>query len=96
MIGAAVWVALLVSAPVRKPDWHLLPGALKGTIFLLCLVVCASMMPVEQLPPPLGRRAFGLGFVSVGLRQHPAHGAGAQAGRLRLGVLAYAVASAAR
>jgi hypothetical protein len=26
-IGAAVWVAILLSAPLRKPDWALLPSS---------------------------------------------------------------------
>src|SRR5262245_25205142 len=34
-IGAAVWLAILVAAPWRAPDWALLPGAFKGSVFLL-------------------------------------------------------------
>src|SRR3954468_488055 len=49
-IGAAVWTALLVSAPLRRPDWDLLPGAFVGSVFLLSLIICASLMPVERLP----------------------------------------------
>src|ERR1051325_4628010 len=45
-IGAGVWVAMLVSAPWRRPAWALLPGALKGSIFLLSLILCASLLPV--------------------------------------------------
>ena len=51
-IGVAVWVAILLSVPVRRPDWEVLPETFKGTIFLLSLVTCASMMPVEQLLHP--------------------------------------------
>jgi len=51
VIGVAVWVAILVSTPLRKPDWTLVPGATKGSVFLLALVMCAAMMPVERLPP---------------------------------------------
>ncbi len=47
-----IGVAVLVTAPLRKPEWSLLPGATLGTIFLLALVTMASMMPVEELPPP--------------------------------------------
>ena len=42
-IGAAVWVALLVSVPLRRPAWEELPNALKGSIFLLSLVLAASI-----------------------------------------------------
>jgi Na+/H+ antiporter NhaD/arsenite permease-like protein len=64
VIGVAVWVAVFVSAPLRKPDWSLIPGATKGSIFLLALVTCAAMMPVERLPPASWQSAFALGFVS--------------------------------
>jgi Na+/H+ antiporter NhaD/arsenite permease-like protein len=64
-IGTAVWVALLVTAPWRKPDWKLVPNAVSGAIFLLSLVTCASMMPVESLPAPSWQTTLGLGFVSA-------------------------------
>ena len=64
VIGLAVWAAILVSIPVRKPNWSLIPGAIKGTVFLLALVTCAAMMPVEELPKQSWQTAFGLGFVS--------------------------------
>src|SRR3954464_14738377 len=43
-IGAAVWVALVVTAAWRRPQWSLLPGAFKGSLFLLSLILCASLM----------------------------------------------------
>lgn len=64
VIGMAVLLAILVTAPVRTPSWGLLPGALKGSIFLLSLVWCASLMPVDKLPSASWQSAFGLGFVS--------------------------------
>ena len=63
-LGLAVWVALLLTAFWRPPEWRLLPEALKGSIFLLALVSCASMMPVEQLPAASWQTALTLGFVS--------------------------------
>ena len=63
-IGVAVWIAILLAIPVRKPDWGLLPEAFKGSIFLLSLILCASLMPVEKLPAASWQTAFGLGFVS--------------------------------
>ena len=50
---------------LRRPDWSLLPGAFKGTVFLLSLVLCASMMPVEKLPAASWQTALGLGFLSA-------------------------------
>src|SRR5262245_25430413 len=46
-LGAAVWVALILTLGLRRPAWSLLPAAFKGSVFLLSLVLCASMMPVE-------------------------------------------------
>ncbi|HEX6559045.1 MAG TPA: SLC13 family permease [Longimicrobiales bacterium] len=63
-LGMAVWAAILVTALVRKPEWTLLPNAFKGAVFLLSLVLCASMMPVEKLPPAGWHTAMGLGFLS--------------------------------
>ncbi len=59
-----VWAAILIGALIRKTGWHELPGALKGSCFLLSLVLTASMMPVDQLPNPSWETTLGLGFVS--------------------------------
>src|SRR6185503_4034015 len=64
-IGAAVWIALLACVPLRRPHWEELPGAFKGSIFLLSLVLAASMMPVQKLPDASWHVALGLGFVSA-------------------------------
>jgi Na+/H+ antiporter NhaD/arsenite permease-like protein len=34
-LGVAVWVAILLSVGVRRPDWEVLPRAFRGSIFLL-------------------------------------------------------------
>ena len=64
-VGAAVWAAILISIPVRRHDWEVLGQSLKGTLFLLSLVSCASMMPVDSLPAAAWQTTFGLGFVSA-------------------------------
>lgn len=64
-IGVAVWAAILVTIPVRRHDWEVLGESLKGTCFLLFLVLTASMMPVEKLPAASWQTAFGLGFISA-------------------------------
>ena len=38
-IGAAVWVAIMVGAFARRPNWKLLPPRFGGSIFLLALVM---------------------------------------------------------
>ncbi|HLA34787.1 MAG TPA: citrate transporter [Rhodocyclaceae bacterium] len=90
-IGVAVWLALLVSVPLRRPDWEVLPETLKGTIFLLSLVACASMMPVERLPTASWQTAFGLGFVSAVFDNIPLTALALKQGGYDWGFLAYAV-----
>jgi Na+/H+ antiporter NhaD/arsenite permease-like protein len=90
-IGAAVWVAILACVPVRKPDWSLVPGAAKGAVFLLSLVLAASMMPVEKLPPASVASAFGLGFVSAVFDNIPLTALALKQGGYDWGFLAYAV-----
>ena len=90
-IGVAVWVALLAAARWRAPDWKVLPGALRGTVFLLCLVFAASLMPVEELPPASWQTAFGLGFVSAVFDNIPLTKLALEQGAYDWGMLAYAV-----
>ncbi len=91
VIGATVVAALLVTAPVRRPDWALLPASLKGTIFLLCLVSCAALMPVEKLPPASWHTTLGLGFVSAVFDNIPLTSLALHQGGYDWGMLAYAV-----
>jgi len=90
-IGTAVWVAIVLAAPLRKPEWSLLPDATKGSIFLLSLVVCASMMPVEKLPPASWQTAFGMGFVSAVFDNIPLTALALTQGGYDWGMLAYTV-----
>jgi Na+/H+ antiporter NhaD/arsenite permease-like protein len=90
-IGAAVWIAILVTAPLRKPDWGLLPGAFLGTLFLLSLILCASLMPVERLPLASWQTALGLGFVSAVFDNIPLTALALKQGGYDWGYLAYAV-----
>jgi len=91
VIGAAVWVAILLATPLRKPDWKLLPEAFKGSVFLLALVTCASMMPVEKLPLPSWQTTLGLGFVSAVFDNIPLTALALKQGGYDWGMLAYAV-----
>jgi len=90
-LGAAVWGALLLTTMLRKPTWSLLPGALKGSAFLLSLVLCASMMPVERLPAASWHAAFGLGFTSAVFDNIPLTALALKQGGYDWGFLAYAV-----
>ena len=90
-LGAAVWVAILVCAALRMPNWALLPGALRGAVFLISLVLCASMMPVEHLPAASWQTAMGLGFVSAVFDNIPLTELALKQGGYDWGFLAYAV-----
>lgn len=90
-LGVAVWVAILIAVPLRKPEWGLLPEAIKGSLFLLSLVLCASMMPVEKLPPASWYSALGLGFVSAVFDNIPLTALALKQGGFDWGMLAYAV-----
>jgi hypothetical protein len=90
-IGAAVWVALILTIPVRRHDWELMPEAIKGSIFLLSLVLCASMMPVDKLPPASWVSALALGFISAVFDNIPLTALALRQGGYDWGFLAYAV-----
>lgn len=90
-IGVAVWVAIILTIPVRRHDWELLPDTVKGSIFLLSLVTCASMMPVEALPPASWQSALTLGFVSAVFDNIPLTALALRQGGFDWGFLAYAV-----
>jgi Na+/H+ antiporter NhaD/arsenite permease-like protein len=90
-IGVSVWVALFVMVPLRAPDWSVIPGAFKGSIFLLSLVLTASMMPVEKLPLASWFSTFGLGFLSSVFDNIPLTALAIKQDNYDWGVLAYAV-----
>ena len=90
-IGASVWVALFVMVPLRAPDWSVIPGAFKGSVFLLALVLTASMMPVEKLPLASWYSTFGLGFLSAVFDNIPLTALAIKQDNYDWGVLAYAV-----
>ncbi len=91
VIGMAVWGAIAITTPWRKPNWALLPDALRGSLFLLALVLCAAMMPVQHLPPASWPSALGLGFVSAVFDNIPLTALALRQGGYDWGFLAYAV-----
>ena len=68
-----------------------MPETFKGTIFLLALVTCASMMPVEELPLASWQTALGLGFLSAVFDNIPLTALALKQGGYDWGYLAYAV-----
>lgn len=91
VMGIAVWVAIFMMMGVTRPTWSILPNAAKGSVFLLSLVMCASMMPVEKLPAASWPTVFGLGFVSAVFDNIPLTALALKQGGYDWGALAFAV-----
>ncbi|MGC1391535.1 MAG: SLC13 family permease [Bacteroidales bacterium] len=91
MPALGVWIAILIGAFIRPVPWKEVPGAIKGTVFLLCLVSCASLMPVEDLPNASWVTAFVLGFVSAVFDNIPLTKLCLEQGHYDWGMLAYTV-----
>jgi Na+/H+ antiporter NhaD/arsenite permease-like protein len=89
--AAGVWAAILAGSLFTRTPWREVPAALKGSLFLVCLVLCASLMPVDQLPAPSWQSAFALGFVSSVFDNIPLTKLALDQGGYDWGVLAFAV-----
>jgi Na+/H+ antiporter NhaD/arsenite permease-like protein len=90
-IGATVIGVILLVTPWRRPDWKVVPKAAAGSVFLLSLVLSASMMPVEHLPPASAAVTFVLGLVSAVFDNIPLTKLALEQGGYDWGALAYAV-----
>jgi Na+/H+ antiporter NhaD/arsenite permease-like protein len=91
MPALGVWIAIILGSSLRPVPWKEVSGAIKGTIFLLCLVSCASMMPVEELPNASWITAFFLGFLSSVFDNIPLTKICLEQGHFDWGMLAYSV-----
>jgi Na+/H+ antiporter NhaD/arsenite permease-like protein len=91
MPALGVWIAILAGSIFRPVPWKEIPGAIKGTIFLLSLVTCASMVPVEELPDASWLTAFSLGFLSAVFDNIPLTKICLEQGHYDWGMLAYTV-----
>jgi Na+/H+ antiporter NhaD/arsenite permease-like protein len=91
MPALGVWIAILTGAIFLPIPWKEVSGALKGTIFLLCLVISASLMPVEDLPDASWITAFIFGFVSAVFDNIPLTKLCLDQGHYDWGMLAYSV-----
>jgi Na+/H+ antiporter NhaD/arsenite permease-like protein len=86
-----VWIALILGLFITNIPWDEAAKALKGSVFLLSLVTCASMMPVSELPPASVWTAFVLGFVSAFFDNIPLTKLCLDQGGYDWGVLAFSV-----
>ncbi|GEP55323.1 hypothetical protein RSO01_24890 [Reyranella soli] len=91
LLGAGLWIAILLTALWRQPDWSVVPGSVKGAIFLVSLVATASMMPVERLPAASWQTALGLGFLSAVFDNIPLTALALRQGGYDWGIVAFAV-----
>jgi Na+/H+ antiporter NhaD/arsenite permease-like protein len=89
--AVGVWIAIVIAALFTRTDWKVVPATIKGTLFLLTLVTCASLMPVETLPVASWQTAFGLGWVSAVFDNIPLTKLALEQDGYDWGVLAYAV-----
>ncbi len=89
--SAGVWAAILIGSFFIKINWGEILKALPGSLFLLSLVLCASMMPVDQLPDATWQTAFSLGFISAVFDNIPLTKLALDQMGYDWGVLAYAV-----
>jgi len=90
-IGATVAGVILLVTPWRRPDWKVVPKVVAGSVFLLALVLSASMMPVDQLPAASAASTFGLGAVSSVFDNIPLTKLALEQGGYDWGALAFAV-----
>lgn len=86
-----VWLAIILGSFFRKTPWYELKNAWQGTVFLMSLVLCASLMPVESLPAASWQSTFVLGFVSAVFDNIPLTKLCLVQGGYDWGMLAYAV-----
>jgi Na+/H+ antiporter NhaD/arsenite permease-like protein len=91
LLGLAVAAAILLTAPIARPDWSIVPQAARGALFLIALVFAASMMPVKSLPSPSWETTLGLGFLSAVFDNIPLTALAIKQGNYDWGLLAYAV-----
>ena len=89
--AVGVWIGILIGGFFRKTPWKELKNAWMGTVFLMALVTCASLMPVDELPPASHWTAFALGFVSAVFDNIPLTKLCLEQGGYDWGVLAYTV-----
>ena len=90
-LGLALWIAILVTSVIARPDWSVLRHGAKGAVFLSALVASASLMPLKALPEPSWQSAFGLGLLSSVFDNIPLTALSLRQGGYDWALLAFAV-----
>ncbi len=86
-----VWIAIGLGTFFRNTDWEEGLKSIPGSIFLIALVTCASLMPVNELPAASWQTAFSLGFVSSVFDNIPLTKLALEQNSYDWGMLAYSV-----
>lgn len=89
--AVGLWAALVVGAFFRPTHWKEMQTAWRGAVFLIALVLSASLMPVDTLPAPSWQSSFALGFVSAFFDNIPLTALALYQGGYDWGILAFAV-----
>lgn len=90
-VGLSVWVGILISATIRRPDWKSLKETAPQAIFLSFLILSASMMPIAEFGKATIAKTFGLGVASAGFDNIPLTALAIAVGGFIWGLLAYSV-----
>ncbi len=85
------WIAVLIGGLFHPIPWGEAKNAWKGPLFLIALVLAASLMPVAALPLPSWHTTLGLGFVSAVFDNIPLTALALKQGGYDWGMLAFAV-----
>jgi Na+/H+ antiporter NhaD/arsenite permease-like protein len=89
--AAGLWLIIIISHFIRPIPKRELKGSLRGSFFLICLVLIASLMPVHYLPEPSWHSTFALGWLSSIFDNIPLTKLALDQGGYDWGMLAYAV-----
>ena len=86
-----VWAGILIGAFISSTPWGEIKKSFAGSMFLLSLVTCASLMPVDKLPHASWHTSFVLGLISSIFDNIPLTKLALDQGGYDWGILAYAV-----
>ena len=70
-LAIVVWLVLLLGGRLRPFAWPVAARAARAALFLVILVLSASLLPVEPVAAPHGLHTVLLGFVSAVLDNIP-------------------------
>jgi Na+/H+ antiporter NhaD/arsenite permease-like protein len=89
--AVGLWAAIIGGSFFISTPWSELKTIWSGSFFLICLVMSASLMPVESLPAASWHTTLVLGFISAFFDNIPLTRLAIEQGGYDWGVLAFAV-----